>query len=226
MEIFTDVHWLETGHANSYLITAEEGLSLVDTGSPGNTEPILDAIRQLGRQPVALKRILITHADWDHAGNIAALHEATGAAVFAGEQTATLLQKGEVPRHLPRPLHYLLRPLLRFDPVPADAIRVLAPGERLPLLDELEVLATPGHTADHVSFFSRATGALFAGDSLNTRGAQLRLGPKIIAADFEQARHSARRLLALTPALFACGHGRPLHSHSLSDLMGLLQHLK
>ncbi|MDX1663690.1 MAG: MBL fold metallo-hydrolase [Candidatus Promineifilaceae bacterium] len=226
MEIFPNVHWLETGRANSYLITNGEALALIDTGSPGNTDVILDAVRQLGHAPTALKQILITHADWDHAGNVAALHHETGAAVLAGEQTAALLQEGTPPEHLPRPLHFLLRPLLRFDPVPAEAIQILQPGEHLPLLEGLEVMATPGHTPDHISFFSRVTGALFAGDSLNTTGSQLGLGPRILAADLEQARESARLLLALTPALFACGHGKPLQNHSLQELMMLLQRLK
>ena len=226
MEIFPDVHWLKSGRANSYLISAGEEFALVDTGSPGNNALILDTIRRLGHAPAALKRILITHADWDHAGNVTALYEETGAAVLAGEETAALLQQGEPPRHLPGPLHFLSRRLLRFEPLPSEAIRIVQPGEQLPLLEGLEVLATPGHTPDHISFFSRATGALFAGDSLNTTGTRLSLGPRILAADMEQARESARRLLALTPALFACGHGKPLQNHSLQELMLLLQRLK
>jgi hypothetical protein len=37
----------------------------------------------------------------------------------------------------------------------------------------------------------------------------------------DAARASARRLLRLTPAVIACGHGRPFTDHSAGDVMML-----
>jgi glyoxylase-like metal-dependent hydrolase (beta-lactamase superfamily II) len=80
----------------------------------------------------------------------------------------------------------------------------------LPLMGGLQALATPGHTLDHFSFYHPATGVLFAGDAVNTRNGRLQHTPRRITADQTAADRSARRLLALAPAVFACGHGTPL----------------
>lgn len=227
MEIFPNLHWLQAGYANVYLYVEEAGLTLVDTGSPGKEEAILSYVRQtLGQEPGALHQILITHADWDHAGSAGALQEATGATVFAGEQTVGYLRQGEMPSHMPRPVQFFIDRLVRFQPVAAESLQIVAEGEVVPFCGGLQVLFTPGHTPDHHAFYSPTTGILFAGDALGTRSGRLGLSPNFITADVEVARRSARRLLALTPALFACGHGEPLQGHTLSDVMAALQTLE
>ena len=226
MELFPNLHWVEAGYANSFLCIEQEGLALVDSGQPGRAETIFDYIRKIGRQPSELTRILITHADWDHVGSAAAIQEETGATVYAGPQTTTLLLEGKPPDHLPLPLRFIMKFVARYQRLPAPAVETVADGDTLPILEELTVLSTPGHTPDHHAFFSSRAGVLFAGDALSTRGGRLGLPPRIGIADLETARKSARRLLKLTPALFACGHGEPLHDHTLRDVMTLLQKLK
>ena len=228
MQIFPNLHWLAAGYAsvNVYLYLDAQEVTVIDTGTPGKEEIILNYVRdQLGLEPGAVRQILITHADWDHAGSVAALQDATGAKVIAGAQTAGWLRKGKTPPHMPRPVQFFVDRLARFHPVETD-LTVVQDGETLPIAGELEVLSTPGHTTDHHSFYSPRTGILFAGDALGTRSGQLGLSPNFITADDEAARRSAQRLLSLTPALFACGHGEPLQGHTLRDLMAFLQELK
>jgi len=226
MELFPNVHWVQAGYANCYLCIEDEGLTLVDSGQPGRAEQVFDYICDIGRQPSDLKRILITHADWDHAGSAAAIQAETGATVYAGPKTAALLLEGRPPDHLPFPLRFFMKRFARFQPLPESALETVEDGDELPILEEITVLATPGHTPDHCAFFSSKVGVLFAGDALASRGGRLGLPPRLGLADVEQARRSARRLLRLTPALFACGHGEPLRDHTLRDLMELLQKLK
>jgi glyoxylase-like metal-dependent hydrolase (beta-lactamase superfamily II) len=133
---------------------------------------------------------------------------------------------GKSPRHLPQPFHFLMQRFLRYEPVPAGTIHSVGDEEELDILGGVRALATPGHTEDHFAFHSPTTGALFAGDALSSRGKVLHLPSGFITADQEAARRSARRLLSLTPALFACGHGPPLRDHTLRDLMVTLQELK
>lgn len=226
MELFPNVHWLQVGYANCYLCVEEEGLTLVDSGQPGRAERILDYVQEIGRRPSDLNRILITHADWDHAGSAAAVQQETGATVYAGPETTALLLEGKPPDHMPLPLRLLMKRFARFDPLPESALATVEDGDELPLLEEITVLATPGHTPDHYAFFSSKVGVLFAGDALSTRSGRLGLSPRLAIADMEKARRSARRLLKLTPALFACGHGEPLRDHTLRDMMELLQELQ
>jgi glyoxylase-like metal-dependent hydrolase (beta-lactamase superfamily II) len=222
---FPEIHWLE-GAGNVYLYTSDDGLALIDCDRPGRAGVILDYVRRLGHEPSAIKQIVITHADWDHAGSAAALQAATGATVYAGAMTASLLQKGKSPRHLPRAIQFLIDRFAGYAPLPATAITIVADGQRLPLPYPLQPLASPGHTPDHFSFVDRTRGILFAGDALNTRGGQLGLARALITNDVTAAHRSARRLLQQTPSLFACGHGPPLQGHSATDLIQFLQTVK
>ena len=217
MEIFPDVHWLALGASNVYLCVDQDGLTLIDAGMPRQTPKILTYMRKLGYPPASLRRILITHADVDHAGSLAALVTATGAVVYAGSQTAAHLRQGRSPEHLPRPMQFLLNRFLRYDPIPQ--VSVVTEAAELPSLGGLKIMASPGHTLEHHAFFSPTTGVLFAGDALNTRQKRLNLTPRLITADISLAQQSARLLLRLHPTLFACGHGPPLRGLSAQDLM-------
>jgi glyoxylase-like metal-dependent hydrolase (beta-lactamase superfamily II) len=88
------------------------------------------------------------------------------------------------------------------------------------------VLATPGHTPDHFSFFSPTAGVLFAGDALNTRDGRINLTPPRITADKTAARQSGIRLLELSPAVIACGHGTPSTKHTTDELMHIFDTLR
>ncbi len=223
MELFPGLHWIPLRASNVYLCVEERWLTLVDAGIPREADRILAYIEQIGRHPHHLTRILITHADIDHAGSAAQLAKRTGAQVLAGAETAHYLARGRSPEHLPRLIHRLTAPFLGFDPVPD--VRQVAEDESLPCLDGLIAIPTPGHTPDHHAFYSPSTGVLFAGDALQTRDERLSLMPAFITGDPDAARRSARRLLDLTPALFACGHGPPLREHNAGDLMRLAQAL-
>lgn len=225
-ELVPGLHWLKTGIANVYLYAGGEELILVDSGAPGRMSKILNYVRRIGRRPSDLKQILITHADWDHAGSAAAIQRETGAQVIAGPETASWLQRGASPQHLPRLLHVLLKLFARYEKVPSAAITIVEDEQWLPGPGELRALATPGHTPDHFAFFDPVSGVLFAGDALHTRRGSLALGASLITADAQLARTSARQLLALAPALFACGHGRPLSGHSMDELMQMLRQLE
>ncbi len=224
MEIFPKIHWVKLTGANVYLCVDEDGLTLIDSGMPGNGDDILNAISRLGYNHNDLKRILVTHADVDHAGSLAHLSRESGATIFAAPATARLLIAGESPKHLPRPAQFILERFFKYEAV--SAIKQLKMDETLPVLGGLQPIATPGHTLDHISFFSPQTGVLFVGDALITRRNKLRLTTKRITADVNAAHRSARLLLSLNPTLFACGHGEPLRDHSSDELMRLYQTLK
>lgn len=225
-EVAPHVHRIAAGYVNLYLIAEDDGLTLVDTGTPRSEKRVWQKIADIGRQRSELTRILITHADLDHAGSLAAIQSETGAKVYAGEGTAVFLQKGQSPKHLPWLMQLLSTYLIRYKTVRFDTIDIVKDGDRLPILDGLQVLATPGHTMDHHSFFSPQQGILFAGDALNTNDGQLQPTPPRITADKSAAARSAIRLLELTPTTIACGHGDPAQNLSREALITLLNQLK
>ena len=96
MEIQPNVHWIEGRASNVFLCIDPAGLALVDTGMPGMQDSIFAEIQRLGFQPTDLNRIVITHADIDHVGSLAAIQSTSGATVFAGTETASTLATRQI----------------------------------------------------------------------------------------------------------------------------------
>ncbi len=226
MELLPNLHWIEGRASNIYLWQEESGLVMVDTGMPGDTKKILNYMAAAGLEPAAVAAIFITHADIDHAGGAAQLSECCDAPVYASSATAELLTRGKSPKHMPRLMQFISDHFIGYKAVAEKRIEIVEDGRRLPELEYWQVIATPGHCADHHSFCSPVHGILFAGDALNTRGDRLNLSAARITADPEAASRSAQRLLQLTPAVFACGHGRPMVDHNAEDVMMFFQQLR
>ena len=226
MQIWPDVYLLKGKASNLYLCVDEDGLTLIDAGMPGEQRLVFDLLGQLGHDPSQIVRILITHADIDHAGSLAAILSASGAQVYGSEMTAHYLRTGKSPDHLPRLLQWLSNTFVKYQPVSENSIVTFSDGDELPVLGGLKVLATPGHTSDHFSFYSPSTGVLFAGDAIDTRNGRLNRSRKLITADDEKANQSAIKLLELAPTTFACGHGEPLSGHDSGVLMKFFNELR
>ncbi|MBP6016404.1 MAG: MBL fold metallo-hydrolase [Candidatus Promineofilum sp.] len=224
MTMPNDVLWIDAGSVNCYLCRDPDGYTLIDTGTPGKADLIFERLLEFGGQPADLRRIIITHADMDHAGSVAAVQARSGATIHAGEATAALLVQGRSPRHMPAVVQFVIDRFIRYSRPAPDQIETCAGGDTLPVLGGLRVLAAPGHTPDQHAFYSPATGVLFAGDALNTRDGRLQLTPARMTADMAAAERTAVRLLELSPAVIACGHGVPLSDNpkAVADLLAAL----
>ncbi|MCW2574664.1 MAG: Zn-dependent hydrolase, glyoxylase [Modestobacter sp.] len=85
--------------------------------------------------------------------------------------------------------------------------RVLAPGEQLRLAGTtIGVVATPGHTADHLAF-RLESGAVLVGDHVLGRGTSVVTHPE---GDVAAYLESLRRVHDLGPSALYCGHGPEL----------------
>lgn len=90
------------------------------------------------------------------------------------------------------------------DPDVADSGRVLADGDRLDLPGlRVDVIATPGHTSDHLSL-RLGTGGLLTGDHLLGRGTTVVADPDGNLADYLA---SLRRVIATRATALYPGHG-------------------
>ena len=226
VQILPNFYWIDANSSNIYLCVDEDGLTLVDCGMPKRQNFVWEALTKIGHQKRDLKRILLTHADMDHVGSAAVIQAETGAKVYAGRETSELIVMGKSPQHMPWLIQFMIDRFMRYKALPREAVKGFAEGDVLPCLGGLQVLATPGHTLDHFSFYSPTTGVLLAGDALNTRDGRLQRTPPRITADEVAANRSAIRLIELAPAVIACGHGEPMQHHSTADLMGLFRTLR
>jgi glyoxylase-like metal-dependent hydrolase (beta-lactamase superfamily II) len=205
------------GYVNAYLIAAEDGITLIDSGLTGQAGTILEAVSATGRTPADLKHILITHHHSDHTGSLASLVETTGAKAYVHPLDAPIT-RGDAPVGRPNPevlLGKVTGPLLmRLQPsrMPAVAIeREVVDGDELPIAGGLKVIHTPGHTAGHVSYFwPQSGGVLFAGDAAaNFRGLAPAVGSLggMFTEDPEKAKESFRKLAELEFDTVCLGHG-------------------
>jgi glyoxylase-like metal-dependent hydrolase (beta-lactamase superfamily II) len=197
MERISDsIHHLPDLVGGPTLLLGEDEVVVIDTGVPGADADILAALAELGREPQEVRHVLITHADGDHVGGLAALVAASGARVYASEHEADVIE-GRAPSR-----NGETREWGRVD----ERVR---PGDTLPVHGGIEVIDTAGHTLGHVSYFLPEDGVLVAGDCVSNRDG-LAGSPPQLTADEAQARETVRTLAALAPRTLCVGHGPSL----------------
>lgn len=196
---------------NAFLVEADV-LTVIDTGTPGGAGKLLAAIAKAGHDAGDVGRILITHRHADHAGNAAELARRTGAEVHVAAAEAPFLRDGrEQPRPQPAtPLGRVMVPYVKLAlPWKLEPVAVQETLSDGAAIGPFRVVATPGHTAGHVSLLWEERGILFTADAAaNITG----VGPHPVADDPATARESFRRLGTLGFDAACFGHGRTLAS--------------
>lgn len=139
---------------------------------PGDARPVID---HLDGQGLRLTAILLTHHHWDHTGGARELAERYGAPILGPNSE-------------------------RIDCVN----RPLKGGETVDLgrFGQWRVIATPGHTLDHIAYYNPQVGALFCGDTLFGAGCG-----RLFEGTPQQMQDSLEKIRALPDdTLIYCGH--------------------
>ena len=149
------------------------GVVLIDPGPTSTLPRLRSTLATAGISMNDVTTILLTHIHLDHAGSTGTiLKELPDVKVYVHEKgvahmanpeklvaSATRLYGGEMDR-----LWGEVRP------VPAASMEILQGGERMAVGNRVfEVEYTPGHASHHVSFFDRASGIAFVGDTAGVR---------------------------------------------------------
>jgi glyoxylase-like metal-dependent hydrolase (beta-lactamase superfamily II) len=202
------LHILDCGLGLGFLIENQQGLYLIDCGSPRQESKVLAKMKELGRND--LKLIWISHAHYDHYGSAAALRERTGAPIGVHPADAEFLHRGLSPLGSPRGygfIYPLLQPLARWIlPLkPAAPDFTLEDGQTFEHFGlDATLLHTPGHTPGS-STVLLAEGTAFASDLLPSLAL---LGVLLMAANGLQVWLGLRPLRAIGQKLTAIGEGR------------------
>lgn len=250
-EVAPGVHLLTTGRtaaaSNVYLVDAERGWALVDTGWPGSVGAVTSAVESLhgrGARPTA---ILLTHMHPDHSGAAGPLARAWQVPVHVHPDELVMAAGRYVPEYGMPLDRWLVMPLMRLLPARTrtrvedagsitDVVQPLGPDGVVPGLPGWRWVHTPGHTPGHVAFLREADGLLISGDAvvtvdLNslrgvlTRRSQLSGPPRYTTWDWPAAVRSVSTLAALAPQLLAPGHGRPWTTGTAEGLRALADRL-
>lgn len=212
IKITENIHVVPNVQANSYLILESDGLTIIDTGMPFSEKQTLKYISSLGHSADEIKRILITHADLDHYGCLAALKEASGARTYASQPETDAMARGgssrPVNRSVGRFQAFMIRLMGKYlKPTPIQVDEILKEGDVLPVLGGLQVVETPGHSPGHLSFYAPSIRVLFCGDSMKSNDQGLRTSRSRNNWDQTLANASVRKQSALGAQIVCPGHG-------------------
>ncbi|RAI41290.1 MBL fold metallo-hydrolase [Rhodoplanes roseus] len=217
---------------------ADRDWVLVDAGLFGTAALIRSAAARRfgqGRRPAA---IVLTHGHFDHVGALETLAEEWDVPIFAHPLEHPYLT-GEAAYPAPDPtvgggLMALAAPLYPRGPIDVRArLAPLPENGDIPPLPGWRWIATPGHSAGHVSLWREADATLIAGDAFvttrqesiyaaATQAPELHGPPMYYTPDWEAAAASVRRLAAMEPETVLCGHGRPMRGAGMRNALHLL----
>lgn len=86
MEVASGVWQARAQHVCWVLIVDGHGVTLVDTGYPGDKERVIASLATIGRTPADIDAVVLTHAHPDHLGSAENFRSQVGRPVWVQEQ--------------------------------------------------------------------------------------------------------------------------------------------
>ena len=217
----------------SYLVQTPRGIVLVDAGMDSTGRDVLQGLAAMNADVSSLRSILLTHWHNDHAAGARALQESTGISAYCHvddapqlkRETARMGWRGTLSEKIPEWGVFVLFKGLLGEATPRAILdpQFLSNGE---IVDEFfEVIATPGHTPGHLSYYYQPENVLFAGDALAVVNDHVRFMARAVTPDLNAARNSMRKCLSLKLDVLCPGHRLPLQNNVHQKCDQMLKHI-
>ncbi len=146
----------------SYIVFGEE-ITLIDSGVAGAETIIFAYIKENGRDPQEISRVILSHSHPDHIGSIKAIKQATQCQVLAHNGERDWIEDTEK--------QFIERPVPGFHTLVGGSVHVdrqLVDGEIVEFGESLqcEILFTPGHSRGSITLFFESEKVIITGDAL------------------------------------------------------------
>ncbi|BBI31026.1 hydrolase [Cohnella abietis] len=205
------------------LLWDEQQVILVDTGFPRQLNKLREAVDGCGVSFDTINRIILTHQDIDHIGNLPDIIQQASTKIevmahiiekpyIQGEQrilrfTDEAIESiNHMPDHVPEAFKIGLKALM-LNPPSAPVDHTIAGGEQLPGFEFLTIIDTPGHTPGHISLYHEPSRTLIAGDALVVRDGQLHGPDPVSTLDKLTAMQSLNQFSSFNIDTVVCYHG-------------------
>ncbi len=226
-QISDSVYVVAGTNVNWALVSDGSGVTVVDAGYPGDSDAVLDSIRQIGHSLGDVAAVLLTHAHLDHIGAIPALVEQVGMPVYTGAEevrhakreylqqigpAAMIRQLSSAPGR--RWVTHTVRAVIGHIGMSVPEATVAQEVALAALPGGFAAVPSPGHTSGHTAYLMPSEQVLFSGDALVT-GHPLAeyVGPQVLPAVFnhdeDMTLRTARQLAAQPARIVVPGHGKP-----------------
>jgi glyoxylase-like metal-dependent hydrolase (beta-lactamase superfamily II) len=198
----------------------EKHLVLVDCGYTGAFSMIETALKAHGILPEQLTHVTITHQDHDHMGGLFELKSRYPQVRVVASEIEALYISGEIKSvrlAQAEALQAVLPPdqqafgerflgiLRAVRPVNVD--ETVADGQELPWCGGCRVMATPGHTAGHISLYLPNFKTVISGDAAVVENSSLVIANPQFTLDPALAQRSLALLKNLGAEQIICYHG-------------------
>jgi len=213
----TDIYTLKLGITSSYLVRGNNGIILIDAGTPNKLRSFKRKLARMYVQPEDIKLILLTHSHFDHAGSAKAIKDFTGAKIIMHSDEKVFFdeERFAMPSgvgwwgKITRALFFPVFRRIKFD---KPAVDIVIEGSEYSLKElgfEGTVVHTPGHTPGSISLVLN-TGEAFVGCQAHN-GFPFRVNPglPIYAMNSEKVMESWKLLISKGAKEIFPGHGRP-----------------
>jgi glyoxylase-like metal-dependent hydrolase (beta-lactamase superfamily II) len=218
MEVAPGVHRFGSRLVNWYVVTDEDGVTLIDAGFPRHWRQLEPALRSVDRQMSDIHAVVLTHSHVDHTGFAARLADGGTTIVVHPSDAAGGARRFPPLSQYLRPTSWgLLWEGLRDGMPRTRRIAVtstLTDGERLAVPGKPRAVHLGGHTPGSTAVLLEDRGVIFTGDNLVTLDPYTRRsGPQLMVCGVqhdEAAAGAALAKLAGQPAnVVLPGHGEP-----------------
>ncbi|MDL2234159.1 MBL fold metallo-hydrolase [Ruminococcaceae bacterium OttesenSCG-928-L11] len=193
---------------------------LIDCGMAGTYDTLRQTADLKEVDFSRLSKIIITHHDHDHTGNLAAIRadfphvEIIASAIekeyIEGARKSIRLEQAEeaiqsAPPEKQGELQKRIDMLRQIQPVAVDT--AVIGGEVLGWCGGVEIIATPGHMPGHISVHIPELQTLVTGDAMNMRDGSLQMANPAFTLDMDEAARSIEKCMALDLVQVICYHG-------------------
>ncbi len=227
-QVSDSVYVVAGTNVNWALVSDGSGVTVIDAGYPGDSDAVLDSVRQIGHSLTDIAAVLLTHAHLDHIGAVPALVEQVGMPVYTGTEEVRHAKREYLQQITPaamvrqlstargrRWMTHTVRAVIGHIGMSVPSATTGDKTALTALPGGFVEVPSPGHTSGHTAYLMPSQQVLFTGDALVT-GHPLAeyVGPQVLPAVFNHDEsmtvRSAEQLAAQPARVVVPGHGRPI----------------